>query len=35
MVMKQPEVTAVTQGESTTDFYIIARGDCNVFVCYQ
>lgn len=35
MQMKQPEVTCVNQGELSTDFYIIARGECNIYVCYQ
>ena len=32
LVMSQPEETLVSQGEESSEFYIIARGECECFV---
>ena len=32
LIMSQPEETLISQGEWTTEFYIIAKGECECFV---
>ena len=32
LIMSQPEENLIQQGELTTEFYIIAKGECEVFV---